>query len=228
MTRHRSIGLLATIVLITAAACSGDNGSTTTEPTTVTTAQSTNPTTTTPPTSPTSTTAASSTTSSPTTATSTPETAPTTNPPTSDTTDDPSDDEDWVTVIQQLVDLRDELYATSDPTRVGEVCSDAAHCYAQMVAQLTDAQSNGWRVVDQGPLTILSAHVESITSADFDIAAIRTDVERTTEHGRIVDADGSTVYELEPDEERPLQGEIRWTLIHTPAGWRLLDQETIS
>ena len=139
------------------------------------------------------------------------------------------ENEDWVAIIQGLVNVRDELYATSDPSRAGEVCADTAFCYQQLVAQLTDAQSKGWHVEGQGPLTISTAELEQQTSdADLDIVLVRSTVQRTTQHGRMVDAEGNTVYDLVPSEEQPIEGEIRWTLVRLDAGWRLVDQETIT
>jgi len=140
-----------------------------------------------------------------------------------------AENDDWVAIIQGLVNVRDELYATSDPSRAGEVCADTAFCYQQLVAQLTDAQSKGWHVEGQGPLTISSADLEQQTSDNgVDIVLVRSKVQRTTQHGRMVDAAGDTVYDLVPSEEQPFEGEIRWTLVRLDAGWRLVDQETIT
>ena len=62
----------------------------------------------------------------------------------------------------------------------------------------------------------------------IEFAVVRTPVERSAQHGRIIDANGDTVYDLVPEDDLPAVGEIRWTLVRTPNGWRLLDQETIS
>ncbi len=149
--------------------------------------------------------------------------------PTDPTSTAIAENEDWVAIIQGLVNVRDELYATSDPSRAGEVCADTAFCYQQLVAQLTDAQSKGWHVEGQGPLTIRSADLEQQTSdSGVDIVLVRSKVQRTTQHGRMVDSAGDTVYDLVPSEEQPLEGEIRWTLVRLDAGWRLVDQETIT
>ena len=240
MTRRTPITITLAVMIAATASCSSDNATTATStstPATTTSADTAAPTTqptsatrsstSTSPTTPT--TPAPSTTGTPTTdAEPTVTTTGASTEPTPGTA--PVGEEDWVAVIQDLVNIRAELYATSDPSRAGEVCADTAPCYQQLVTQLTDAQSKGWHVVDQKPLTIISAELEQHTNNDgIELAVVRAVVKRTTQYGHVVDADGNTVYDISPeDPDRPTNGEIRWTLIRLSAGWRILDQDTIS
>ena len=125
--------------------------------------------------------------------------------------------------------MRDELYATSDPSRAGEVCADTAFCYQQLVAQLTENRSKGWHVEGQGPITITAADLEQSSDKDgVFVAIVRTTLKLSDEHGRVVDANGVTVYDLVPDDPNaPRDGVERWTLVRLEAGWRILEQETI-
>ena len=233
MTRTLTTLLAAIALTATLAACSSDDGSTKPDPTVVPSppksAESSPP----PETSVApSSTAAEVQESTTTTSTTTAE-APTSTTAQSTSTmpseSSPTANEDWTEIIQGLVNLRTQLYAGPDPARAGEVCADTAPCYQQLVAQITDLQSKGWRVVEQEPLAIVSSQLQGVSNENgVELAFVRTDIRRSDQHGRMVDGSGETIYDLVPEDSTGSRdGAINWTLIRLDGGWRILDQESI-
>lgn len=142
----------------------------------------------------------------------------------------PAEDEDWVAIIQQLLNTRTELYATADPSRTSEVCVADSFLCQNLIAQLTDLQERGERVEGRGTMEILSSTLDVADINDgIEFASVRTEIRLSDEFGRIVDSDGNTVFHLVPsDPDAPREGVERWTLVNTEVGWRLFDQATVS
>lgn len=221
---RRLLTIVPCVTLLGLAACNGDDDA---DPTSTSEPATTTATTAPPSTSaPTSTSTTTTTTSSTTTSTTG---APTTVQATIDPTT-PIENEDWAAVIQQLLNVRNELYATADPSRAGEVCAQGVFCYDQLVAQLTDMQSKGWHVEGQSPLSIVSATLENSSSGSgVEVVSVRAEIRLPEESPRMVDAAGNTVYEMVPeDPDAPREGVERWLLVRGVNGWRFLEQETIS
>lgn len=215
------------LVLAVLAGCSGDDGdgdapstttSTTSPESTSTTTSSTSSTTTS--------TGAPTTTGSSSTVTSSPA-------PTSASTSVPVPSGDFRVIVEDLGRRRQSLYAQPDVTRIGEVCADDSQCFEQLNVQLGDLATKGWKVVEADPFTVLDARVEKFDGDTLEASLLVTVVaivERPENGGRIVDAGGTTVANVEAETAVGFNSEGRYILARVgPANdpWRLVSQELI-
>jgi hypothetical protein len=215
------------LVLAALAGCSGDDGdatpsTSTTIPSTSTTSRSTTTSTTSPTTSSTA----------PTT-TGTAGTAASSSAPTTASTSVPTPSGDFRLIIEDLGRRRQSLYAQPDVARIGEVCADASQCFEQLDVQLGDLATKGWKVVEADPFTVLDARVEKFDGDTIDTSLLVTVVAvvgRPENGGRIVDAGGAAVANVEAETEVGFNSEGRYILARVgPAEdpWRLASQELI-
>jgi hypothetical protein len=222
---------LAILVLATVG-CSGDDDAT--SPTTVDTTTSVEPNTTAQDT--TSTTGPPSTTSTTSTSTSTSAPPSTTDAVTS-TTSVPSttvgSDVDWLEVVEDLAQRRQDLYASPDISRIPEVCADGSPCAEQLNVQIGDLADKGWRVDGADPVVVLDTRVEQFDGDTLDSALLVTVVaviERAQNAGTIVDGSGSEVAAVEPGTEPGFNAQGRFLLgrVGPPEDpWRLVSQDTL-
>jgi hypothetical protein len=214
--RHRTAIAAALTALVTLAGCNGgSDAGETTSPVSASTDTG----------APGSSTTSSTTTSTSTSTTSTSTTLLTvTSPPTAPTTGGPVENEDFVVVIQALLDLRDAINAAPDPARASEVYAGGPRLFT-FEEQLTNAQAAGQRVVDKEPAVVLSADVTSVNSVDLGEAVDVVVVQQYPKRwGRIVDAAGNTVFDLVPDPAPTEPNvEVRYTLLRPAGGgpWRI-------
>lgn len=136
----------------------------------------------------------------------------------------PIESEDFIAVVQGLLDLRDQINTAPDPARAGEVYAGGSRLSA-FENQLTNAQQANQRVVDAASTVVLSAEVSQVLPADElgEFVEVTVVQQYPTNWGRIVDADGNTVFDLVPD---PLPAEptveVVYTLNRPPALGRWL------
>jgi hypothetical protein len=215
--------VLLTILLVAASACSGDDDPDTTS-------VSTNVTTTVDVT----TTEPTATTTTPSTTTSTiPPTVASTEPPTTAASTTIATDENWQAIIQTLGQRRQDLYASPEVSRIGEVCGGGTPCFEQLNVQLADLASKGWRIQGSDPYVILNASVEDFDGDTLETSVVVTviaTVQRPANSGAIVDANGATVAQVEAETPVGFNTEGRVTLARVgPEGdpWRLISQDRI-
>ncbi|MGE0306227.1 MAG: hypothetical protein AB7Q27_10745 [Acidimicrobiia bacterium] len=215
------------VILAALAGCRGDDGDAT--PSTSTTIPSTSMTsssTTTSTTSPTTSTIAPTTTS-------TVGTVSSSSAPTTASTSVPTPTGDFRLIIEDLGRRRQSLYAQPDVARIGEVCADDSQCFEQLDVQVGDLATKGWKVVEADPFTVLDARVEKFDGETIDTSLLVTVVavvERPENGGRIVDAGGAAVANVEAETEVGFNSEGRYILARVgPAEdpWRLASQELI-
>lgn len=140
---------------------------------------------------------------------------------------------DWVAIITALSTTLNDIQSAPDVSRVTEYCIIDTACYATHLAAIQQLVDNGWRTVDRPVYPVLSAELAStvddqpVETSPF--VVIRATVEITEPgNARIVDADGSTVYELVPDDEPGTQSVSLWTLARDDSGqWRAIDIQTL-
>lgn len=200
MRIRKSTIALAAIALL-AAGCSGDGNAANTTAPTFTTTDATSPTT-----SATSTTTTSTSTTSTTSTTTTPLTVTTPSTAPGPSIGGPVDSEDWVVTIQSLLDTRDALNAAPDPTRAGEVYFPGLERWQVFENQLTNLQKDGQRTVDVDPTTVLNAErtFYSPDSGDgLENVLVKVQIRLGANFGRIVDANGATVFEIVPETTPP-------------------------
>jgi hypothetical protein len=131
----------------------------------------------------------------------------------------PIDNEDFVAVIQGLLDRRDQINAAPDPARAAEVYSGGPR-FSTFENQLMNAQQSGQRTVDVDPTIVVSAEVTQVLPSDElgEFVEVKVVQQYPSNWGRIVDASGNTVFDLVPD---PLPTEptveVRYTLNRPPA-----------
>jgi hypothetical protein len=178
-------------------------------------------------------------TSSTTTSSSTPKTTDTsvtvasTSAPTSASTSVPAPSGDFRAIVEDLGRRRQSLYAQPDVTRIGEVCADDSQCFEQLNVQLGDLATKEWKVVEADPFTVLDARVEKFDGDTIETSLLVTVVavvERPENGGRIVDAGGTTIANVEAETEVGFNSEGRYILARVgPDGdpWRLASQELI-
>ena len=230
--KHRSIAVAIGVALL-AAACSGDDTAdpTTAEESTTTSVTSTSapsttatsiPTTSAPPT----TGVASSTSADVTVA------EPTTMPSTAASTV-PVGDTDWRAVVEALGRRRQELYASPDVTRIGEVCADESPCAEQLEVQLGDMAGKGWHIEGGDPYTVLEAQLEDFDGDTLETSLVVTVVgviQRPASGGQIVDANGTVVADVstETPEGINTRGRTFLSRVGPPEDpWRIIDQQRI-
>jgi hypothetical protein len=215
MRRPRQAIATVFVVIVATSACNGDGETveTTARPSSTTTTSNVSPTTST------------STTSSPVPSTETTVATPT-SPPTSPPGSNPVENEDFVAVVQDLLDLRLAIDGSPDPTRAQEVYVNGSQNWQYFENQLANKQRDGLRTVEQDRTLVLSALVGSVppetSFAEFvEVVAVQ---QYPTNWGRIVDGDGNTVFDLVPD---PIPAEptveVRYTLARPLEGgpWRI-------
>ena len=219
MRIRKSTIALAAIALLAAGCSGGGNAANTTEPTFTTTEAATDA-----PSIPTTSTSTTLTTSPSTTllTVTTPATAP------GASTGGPIDTEDWVAVLQGLLDTKFALNAAPDPSQVGSVYVVGTQRYLTFESQLTTLQKDGQRVVDQDPQKVLSAKLVSVPPSEgIEAVNITAKVRRGERLGRIIDANGATVYEIVVDGTVPPDAvdTIAYSLARNPSGpWLILTE----
>lgn len=217
------------ILVLAVVACSGDDDAT--SPTSVDTSTSVEPTTTAQvatstsgPPSPTSTTSAS---------TSTPTSTVDATTSTSATPTTVGSDVDWLEVVENLAQRRQDLYADPDISRIPEVCADGSPCAEQMNVQIGDLAEKGWRVEGADRVVVLETRVEQFDGDTLDSSLLVTVVaviERAENAGNIVDGSGSVVAAVEPGTELGFNAQGRFLLgrVGPPQDpWRLVSQDTL-
>jgi hypothetical protein len=136
---------------------------------------------------------------------------------------------DWVTVVQGLLDVRHELFATPDPARVGEVYDPLSPQWPALTENLTNLQKDGQRTADQDPQEVRSVEVLSLvppTDQGIEVANLRATIFSGPNYGRIVNSNGETVFELVPDKPRPADGlsAVTVNLVRTTgSAWRIFN-----
>lgn len=217
------------ILLLAVVACSGDDDAT--SPTSLDTSTPVEPTTTAqaitstsgPPT-PTSTTS---------TSTSTPTSTVDATTSTSATPTTVGSDVDWLEVVENLAQRRQDLYADPDVNRIPEVCADGSPCADQLNVQIGDLAAKGWRVEGADPVVVLETRVEQFDGDTLDSSLLVTVVaviERAENAGNIVDGSGSVVAAVEPGTEPGFNAQGRFLLgrVGPPDDpWRLVSQDTL-
>ena len=216
------------ILLLAVVACSGDDDAT--SPTTVDTSTSVEPTTSVQVTTSTSGPPSSS-------STSTTTSAPTSTSATTSTTTAPSTtvgaDVDWLEIVENLAQRRQDLYADPDVSRIPEVCADGSPCAEQLNVQIGDLADKGWRVEGADPVVVLETRVEQFDGDTLDSSLLVTVVaviERAENAGNIVDGSGSVVAAVEPGTEPGFNAQGRFLLgrVGPPDDpWRLASQDTL-
>ena len=153
--------------------------------------------------------------------------------PTSASTSVPLPSGDFRVIVEDLGRRRQSLYAQPDVARIGEVCADDSQCFEQLNVQLGDLATKGWKVVEADPFTVLDARVEKFDGDTIETSLLVTIVavvERPANGGRIVDAGGNTVANVEAETAVGFNSEGRYILARVgPAEdpWRLASQELI-
>jgi hypothetical protein len=217
------------ILVLAVVACSGDDDAT--SPTSLDTSTSVEPTTsvqvTTSTSGPPSSSSTSTTTLAPTSSTSA----------TTSTTTAPSTtvgaDADWLEIVENLAQRRQDLYAAPDISRIPEVCADGSPCAEQLNVQIGDLAEKGWRVEGADPVVVLETRVEQFDGETLDSSLLVTVVaviERAENAGNIVDGSGSVVAAVEPGTEPGFNAQGRFLLgrVGPPDDpWRLVSQDTL-
>lgn len=153
--------------------------------------------------------------------------------PTTASTSIPAPSGDFRAIVEDLGRRRQSLYAEPDVARIGEVCADDSQCFEQLSVQLGDLATKGWKVIEADPFTVLDARVEKFDGDTLETSLLVTVVavvERPENGGRIVDAGGATVANVEAETEVGFNSEGRYILARVgPAEdpWRLASQELI-
>lgn len=217
------------ILVLAVVACSGDDDAT--SPTSVDTLTSVEPTTTAQVT--TSTSGPPSPTSTTSTSTSTPTSTVDATTSTSATPTTVGSDVDWLEVVENLAQRRQNLYADPDVSRIPEVCADGSPCAEQLNVQIGDLAEKGWRVEGADPVVVLETRVEQFDGDTLDSSLLVTVVaviERAENAGNIVDGSGSVVAAVEPGTEPGFNAQGRFLLarVGPPEDpWRLVSQDTL-
>jgi hypothetical protein len=217
------------ILVLAVVACSGDDDAT--SPTNVDTSTSIQPTTTA---------QVTTSTSGPPSPTSTTSTSPSTPTSTVDATTSTSatptsvgSDVDWLKVVENLAQRRQDLYADPDVSRITEVCADGSPCAEQLNVQIGDLAEKGWRVEGADPVVVLETRVEQFDGDTLDSSLLVTVVaviERAENAGNIVDSSGSVVAAVEPGTGPGFNAQGRFLLgrVGPPEDpWRLVSQDTL-
>lgn len=145
----------------------------------------------------------------------------------------PAPSGDFRAIVEDLGRRRQSLYAEPDVARIGEVCADDSQCFEQLNVQLGDLATKGWKVVEADPFIVLDARVEKFDGDTLETSLLVTVVavvERPENGGRIVDAGGATVANVEAETEVGFNSEGRYILARVGPGddpWRLASQELI-
>jgi hypothetical protein len=153
--------------------------------------------------------------------------------PTTASTSVPAPSDDFRAIVEDLGRRRQSLYAQPDVARIGEVCADDSQCFEQLNVQLGDLATKGWKVVEADPFTVLDARVEKFDGDTLETSLLVTVVavvERPENGGRIVDAGGATIANVEAETEVGFNSEGRYILARVGPGddpWRLASQELI-
>jgi hypothetical protein len=140
---------------------------------------------------------------------------------------------DFRVIVEDLGRRRQSLYAQPDVARIDEVCADDSQCFEQLNVQLGDLATKGWKVVEADPFTVLDARVEKFDGDTIETSLLVTIVavvERPENGGRIVDAGGNTVANVEAETAVGFNSEGRYILARVgPVDdpWRLVSQELI-
>lgn len=217
------------ILVLAVVACSGDDDAT--SPTSVDTSTSVEPTTTAQVTS--STSGPPSPTSTTSTSTSTPTSTVDATTSTSATPTTVGADADWLEIVENLAQRRQDLYADPDISRIPEVCADGSPCAEQLNVQIGDLADKGWRVEGADPVVVLETRVEQFDGDTLDSSLLVTVVaviERAENAGNIVDGSGSVVAAVEPGTEPSFNAQGRFLLgrVGPPDDpWRLVSQDTL-
>jgi hypothetical protein len=153
--------------------------------------------------------------------------------PTTASTSVPAPSDDLRAIVEDLGRRRQSLYAQPDVARIGEVCADDSQCFEQLNVQLGDLATKGWKVVEADPFTVLDARVEKFDGDTLETSLLVTVVavvERPENGGRIVDAGGATIANVEAETEVGFNSEGRYILARVGPDddlWRLASQELI-
>jgi hypothetical protein len=153
--------------------------------------------------------------------------------PTTASTSVPAPSGDFRAIIEDLGRRRQSLYAQPDLARIGDVCADDSQCFEQLNVQLGDLATKEWKVVEADPFTVLDARVEKFDGDTLETSLLVTVVAlvvRPENGGRIVDAGGTTIANVEAETEVGFNSEGRYILARVgPDGdpWRLASQELI-
>lgn len=142
-------------------------------------------------------------------------------------------DADWLEIVENLAQRRQDLYAAPDISRIPEVCADGSPCAEQLNVQIGDLAEKGWRVEGADPVVVLETRVEQFDGETLDSSLLVTVVaviERAENAGNIVDGSGSVVAAVEPGTEPGFNAQGRFLLgrVGPPDDpWRLVSQDTL-
>ena len=136
-------------------------------------------------------------------------------------------------MVEDLGQLRQDLYAAPDVTRIPEVCGEGSPCAEQLDVQIGDLADKGWRVEGADPVVVLDARVERFNGDTLETSLLVTVVaviERAENAGSVVDSSGSEVAAVEPGTEPGFNAQGRFLLgrVGPPEDpWRLISQDTL-
>lgn len=142
-------------------------------------------------------------------------------------------DADWLEIVENLAQRRQDLYADPDVSRIPEVCADGSPCSEQLNVQIGDLADKGWRIEGADPVVVLETRVEQFDGDTLDSSLLVTVVaviERAENAGNVVDGSGSVVAAVEPGTEPGFNAQGRFLLgrVGPPDDpWRLVSQDTL-
>ena len=143
----------------------------------------------------------------------------------------PGGEVDWYRVVTDLRATLDEIVVDPDPTRIPEVAVVGDPWDVEAGSAIRNSAERGERTVGLAPTRVVSAELES-TFGDQPIeqttaVIVKVVVEAPDlSEARIVDADGTTVFDLVNDAEPGSLSTSRWILVRTDDGWRISEIRT--
>ena len=148
------------------------------------------------------------------------------------TTTAPSVD-DWTTIVQQLGQRRQDLYASPDVASISEVCADGSQCAQQLEVQIGDLTEKGWRVDGADPFVVLDARLERFDGDSVETSLLVTVlavIERQENAGSIVDSSDAVVAAVEVDTSPGFNAQGRFLLGRVGPSddpWRIVSQDEL-
>ena len=134
-----------------------------------------------------------STTSPPTTAS-----VPTSSPPSAQPTASPASDDEWIPIVQEVLDRRTALYTNPDPALVETVAVPGSEPYESLMLEIENLVAKGWRLEGAVPGRVTAVRVEHVNDPTTPTGAVLTvTTSDDVSGGRIVDSTGAVVQEVQ-------------------------------
>lgn len=146
---------------------------------------------------------------------------------TADTTTAEPDEFDWVDIVQGLYDTLDDINADPDISRIDEFCVEVASpCRDTQGAQVEALVRDGWRVVDLPRTEVIDAEFTATADGRSPLAStlviLAVELAPAEDGGRVVDADGTAVFEITADGAVGVRA--NWLIRHIEGvGWRVFE-----